>query len=429
MRSADQWVSRRFVVSGGMALGATMFALPARAQSDGFRVITARNGTASLRGGDAGPTPIRGFEGTVPGPALRVKRGEELKVRLTNELVTDTTIHWHGVRVPNAMDGVAGLTQTPVSPGDSFDYRFAPPDAGTYWYYVPSRFIEDRALYGVLIVDEVEKVDVDRDVALILNAWTLGADGRIDPNGTVQFTANGQPSLDITVNTNERLRLRLINAARDRMLTVRIDRHAATVVAIDGQPAEPFPTRDGRVALAPGNRIDLFIDVALPPNSSAPIFVGLDDREAPLARLVYPPIDPARPAPRTEVKPLPENPLPRRMNFASAIKLDLALDDARYRPTAGSFGRPLFTTTARQPVMIGLKNTTSHPQVVHLHGHSARLLDALDDGWKPYWLDTILAPPQRTTRIAFVADNRGKWLIESQVLRGDGGIRTWFEVT
>ena len=79
--------------------------------------------------------------------------------------------------------------------------------------------------------------------------------------------------------------------------------------------------------------------------------------------------------------------------------------------------------------MIGFKNTTNQAHVVHLHGHSARLLDALDDGWKPYWLDTILAPPQRTTRIAFVADNRGKWLIESQVLRGEPGIRTWFEVT
>jgi len=429
MRSAGPLASRRRVIGGAAALGATLFTLSARAESDGFRVLTARTGSAKLRGSDAGPTPIRGFEGIVPGPALRVKRGEELKVRLVNELVTDTTIHWHGVRVPNAMDGVAGLTQAAIAPGDSFDYRFTPPDAGTYWYYVPSRFIEDRALYGVLIVDEAERIDVDRDVALVLDAWTLGADGRIDPNGTAHFTANGQSSTDISVNTNERLRLRLVNAARDRLLTVRIDRHAATVVAIDGQPAEPFPARDGRVALAPGNRVDLFIDATLPPNSSAPIFVGLDDREAPLARLVYPPIDPARPAPRVDVKPLPENPLPQRMNFAAAIKLDIALDDARYRPMPGNFGRPLFTTTARQPVIIGFKNTTSHPQVVHLHGHSARLLDALDDGWKPYWLDTILAAPQRTTRVAFVADNRGKWLVESQILRREAGIRTWFEVT
>ena len=412
----------------GAALSAALLPLPLVAQTAGFRVITARTGTANLRGGDAGPTPIRGFEGTVPGPLLRVKRGEELEVRLVNELVTDMSVHWHGVRVPNAMDGVPGLTQAAVAPGDSFDYRFTPPDAGTYWYFAPSRFIEDRALYGVLIVDEAERVDVDGDIALMLDAWTLGADGRPDPNGTTHFTANGLPTVDISVNTNERLRLRLLNASRDRLLTVRVDRHTATVVAIDGQHAEPFPARDSRVALPPGNRVDLFIDATLAPESTAPIFIGLDDREAPLARLIYGSA-PGRDAARPDAKPLPENPLPQRMNFAAAIKLDVALDDPRYRPAVGSFGRPLFTTAPRQSVIIGFKNTTNHAQVVHLHGHSARLLDALDDGWKPYWLDTVLAPPQRTTRIAFVADNRGKWLIESQVLRGDSGIRTWFEVT
>jgi FtsP/CotA-like multicopper oxidase with cupredoxin domain len=279
----------------------------------------------------------------------------------------------------------------------------------------------------LLIVDEAEPIGVDRDVALILDAWTLGADGRLDANGTAHFTVNGLPSLDIPVATNDRVRLRLVNASRDRPLSARLDRHAGTVMAIDGQPAEPFPARDGRVMLAPGNRLDFFFDALLTPESKAPIFIGSDDREAPLARLVYD-LLPARPAPRGELKPLPENGLPVRINFASAIKLEIALDDPRHRPASG-FGRPLFTTAARQSVTIGFKNTTSHAHVIHLHGHSARLLDALDDGWKPYWLDTILAPPGRTTRVAFLADNRGKWLIESHTLRGEGGIKAWFEVT
>lgn len=403
--------------------------LRAIAQPDGFHVLRARSGAVKLRGADAGPTPIRGFEGTVPGPVLRVKRGEELRVRLVNELLADMTIHWHGVRVPNAMDGVPALTQAAVAPGDSFDYRFTPPDAGTFWYRTSSPLPEDRALYGLLIVDEAEPVDVDRDLALILDAWTLGADGRLDAGGSTHFTVNGLPSLDIPVTSNERVRLRLLNASRDRLLTVRLDRHAATVMAIDGQPAEPFPARDNRVALGPGNRLDLFVDATLAPESSAQILVGLDDREAPLARFVYKSGTRGRPAPRAGIKSLPDNPLPQRMNFAAAVKLDIALDDPRYRPAAGSFGRPLFTTAPRQSVIVGFKNTTDQAHAVHLHGHSARLLDALDDGWKPFWLDTILAPPQRTTRIAFVADNRGKWLIESQALRGDGGIRTWFEVT
>lgn len=420
-------VSRRSLLLGAGAAVAAPF--QTSAQPDGFRIIRARTGSAQLRGPDGGVTPIRGFEGVVPGPVLRVKRGEEVKVQFINELIADIAIHWHGVRVPNAMDGVVGLTQAAVGPGENFDYRFVPPDAGTFWYRASSRPIEDRALYGLLIVDENESIDVDRDVALILDAWTLGADGRVDPDGVTRFTVNGLASLDIPVTANERVRLRLLNAARNQLITLRLDRHAATVMTIDGQPAEPFAAREGRVTLSPGNRVDLFVDATLTPGNSAPIFAGSDGREVPLARFVYSAAPPFRSGPRAEPKPLPANPLPERMNFAAAVKLEIALDDPKHRPAPGTFGRPLFTTVPRPTVQIGFRNPTDRAHVIHLHGHSARLLDALDDGWKPFWLDTILAPPKRTTRIAFVADNRGKWLIESQVLGGEDGIRAWFEVT
>ena len=88
-----------------------------------------------MRGNDAAPTPIWGYDGTVPGPTLRVKQGEEIKLRLVNGLNQATTVHWHGLRLPNAMDGVPHLTQKPIEPGQSFDYHFAPPDAGTFWYH------------------------------------------------------------------------------------------------------------------------------------------------------------------------------------------------------------------------------------------------------------------------------------------------------
>jgi FtsP/CotA-like multicopper oxidase with cupredoxin domain len=272
-------------------------------------------------------------------------------------------------------------------------------------------------------------VPVDRDVSLILDAWPLGVDGRLAVDGAPHFTVNGLPSLDIPVSANERLRLRLLNAARDRLITVRVDRHAATVMAIDGQPAEPFMARDGRVIIAPGNRIDVFIDAGLSPGSTAAIFVGSDGREVPVARLVYEANAPGHSAIRPEAKPLPANPLPQRMNLASGIKLEISLDDPRHRPADGVFGRPLFTTVPRQTITLAFKNSSDRAHAVHLHGHHVRLLDALDDGWKPFWLDTVLAPPQRTTRVAFVADNRGKWLIESDVLGAEGGVRAWFEVT
>ena len=114
----------------------------ARAQtaSDAFRLLRAHPAGASASGAD----PALRYDGSLPGPTLRAKRGEELRVRLVNALAEPTGVHWHGVRLPNAMDGAPPLTQPAVEPGASFDYRFRPPDAGTFWYHAasPPRSIE-----------------------------------------------------------------------------------------------------------------------------------------------------------------------------------------------------------------------------------------------------------------------------------------------
>ncbi|HHH31414.1 MAG TPA: hypothetical protein ENK57_24125, partial [Polyangiaceae bacterium] len=94
------------------------------------------------------------YNGQVPGPVLRVRLGQEIEVQLHNGLPQPTSIHWHGVRVPNAMDGVPGVTQDPVPPGGDFTYRFTPKDAGTFWFHPHIRTSEqvERGLYGVLVV-------------------------------------------------------------------------------------------------------------------------------------------------------------------------------------------------------------------------------------------------------------------------------------
>jgi len=88
-------------------------------------------------------------------------------VRVVNDLAEPTSVHWHGVRLPNAMDGVPGLTQAPIAPGTSFDYRFRPPDAGTFWYHAHIGAQVDRGLYAALIVEEAQPVDVDRGIVLM----------------------------------------------------------------------------------------------------------------------------------------------------------------------------------------------------------------------------------------------------------------------
>jgi FtsP/CotA-like multicopper oxidase with cupredoxin domain len=474
-------VSRRAVLAG-LGLACTVIALPrnvsAQASSgetapDGFRVLRARPGEALLRGDGQAATAIWGYDGLAPGPTLRVKRGGELKVRLVNELPEPTLVHWHGLRIPNAMDGVPHLVQEPIAPGRSFDYRFKAPDAGTFWYHshlYASEQIE-RGLVGILLVDEPQPVDVDRDIALVFDDWRLRPDGALHEEsfrsmhdaahlGRVgeHLTVNGRPALDIAVRANERLRLRLINAANARLMALRLDGHQAVVMAIDGQPAEPFAARDARVALGPGNRVDLFVDAALAPGASAPLLLETGTAAVPIARLAYDAGAPARPEPRAAPQPLPPNPLPERMDFARAVRVDVPLQGGAMRmherprgggdvpghgidplariwtmagqASSGHHGPPLFSVKRGRTVMLAFPNRTAFPHAMHLHGHHFRLLDALDDGWKPFWLDTVVVPPDQTWRIAFVADNPGKWMLHCHMLEhGETGMGAWFEVT
>jgi FtsP/CotA-like multicopper oxidase with cupredoxin domain len=296
-------------------------------------------------------------------------------------------VHWHGVRLANAMDGAPPLTQAPIAPGASFDYRFVAPDAGTFCYHPP--FPNSAGFYGALIVEDAAPVDVDRDVTLMVGG--------------------GATDFDIRTRANERLRLRVVNTAA-RLLELRIADLPLFVMATDGQPAQPFVAREGRLTLGPGNRIDVFADCTLAPGS------------LPIGKLVCD--APGRTAPRDPPRPLPANPLPERMDFRDALRFDAVIGPTKTdKPDV-----PRFSVKRGRTVMLGVSNPTSDDGIIHLHGHSFRLLDALDDGWKPFWLDTMPMEPGGKARIAFVADNPGKWLIEGLRNEGLGNTDTWFEV-
>lgn len=353
-----------------------------------------------------------GYDEKVPGPTLQVRRGEELWVHAVNETAEPMAIHWHGVRVANTMDGAPPLTQAPIAPGESFDYRFIAPDAGTFWYHQP--VADSAGFYGAFIVEEATPVEVDRDVTLIVTKTPL--------NGSA-FTINGAMNFETRARVNERLRLRFLNATA-QTLELRVANLPLFVMATDGQPAQPFAAREGRLTLGPGNRIDVFADCTLAPGSETSISIGGREASSQIGRLVCETTDtPGRTAPREDPKPLPPNPLPERMEFRDAFRLEAAIGQRVQ-------GNPLFTVRRGRTVVLGFSKHGSdydylHPYgFIHLHGHSFRLLDALDDGWKPFWLDTMPMAPGGKARIAFVADNPGKWLIE-----GLNDQNAWFEVT
>ncbi len=423
-------VSRRHFLAGGLAFCCIVAPGAGRSPADdAFRFL--RAGAGSLRLRDSQATPVTCFDGGVPGPLLRTRPGEELKVRVAGDLTEPLVIHWHGIRGANALDGPPPSV---VVPGGK-DYRLTPPDAGTFWYRSLAR--QGRALYGPLIVDEASGPAVDRDVILVLDNWRLRADGTLDETSPDDVaTVNGTSPVSIPARTNERLRLRLINAG-DRIFPLRIERHDARVVAVDGQPAQPFLARDGRLALAPGNRIDLFVDALLPPGSAASLFTDVRDQETVIGQIVYA-ADRARDQPLPAPVALPANPLPDRIDLGASLKAELMLDD-RSRlfvslPLPQSHPLetppPVFTTRRGRPVTLSVTNRTPMARVIHPHGHTMRLLDRLDDGWKPFWLDTVLVEAGATVRLAFVTDFPGRWLIESRPLRArEPAEAAWFDVS
>jgi FtsP/CotA-like multicopper oxidase with cupredoxin domain len=197
-------VSRRsFLTAGaGAAIGASLPAWPGRAGSIASYRLVARPGRAHLVGAPYSETPVWSYNGMVPGPEIRLRQGDHVQITVENRLDEETTVHWHGLRVPNPMDGVPHLTQQPIAPGETFVYEFDVPDAGTYWYHPHQRSYEQvgRGLYGPLIVEEREPIQVDRDVTWVLDDWRLLPDAQIsdDFGNFMDSSHNGRVGNTVT---------------------------------------------------------------------------------------------------------------------------------------------------------------------------------------------------------------------------------------
>lgn len=439
----------------------------AGAAPDGWRTLRAVPARLRLRPEPAAEAEVWAFDGAVPGPVIRIRLGEEVRVRLLNDTPKPLSLHWQGVRGPNAMDGVGGLTQEAVAPGRSFDYRFTPPDAGTYLVRPlvvgGSSEPAGRGLAALLVVEEREPPKVDQEHALIVHDWRLEADGALAPFGAAPDAASsGRLGNLLTVNGKEapqaleaapgsRLRLRLANACNARVMRIRFEGLKTYVAAVDGQPTDTFEPLRSTLPFPPGTRYDLLIDVPEEAGAKGVIEAMLGPG-IPLVTLAAAgePAGGKRPT-LPPITPLPENRLlPPAIRLQSALRRDVVIDGGAPRGSGGTSSAdgdpariwsvngtsgspaaaPLFSVKRGSPVVLMVANKTRLIQPIHLHGHVFRLLHPRDDGWEPYWFDTLQVPENRTVQIAFVADNPGKWALSSTVLeRFDTGLWTWFEVT
>lgn len=393
---------------GALALG---LALAGRAAQASDLRLTAAAGDRRFGDGEA-VTPFWGYDGTLPGPVLRARRGAPATLLFRNGLDEATALHWQGARLP--------LDPASVSPGTERATPLLLRDAGTFLYRPPLLGGEAqlrRGLAGLLLVDDAAPPVHDREMTLLLSE----APGE----GPGALLANGERRLGWSVRPNERLWLRLANGTANRVLRLALPGQVLTLVALDSQPCEPFPLDGGRLVLAPGQRAEILWDVA----TAAPGVAlqvarfageGLDEtiavEDAPARATALPP-----------PQPLPANALPQAMDFHRALRWDWPIGGTAQDPIlAGQANRgppagAAFRARAGSVVVATIRNESPVLHAVHVQGHAARLLDGLDDGWKPYFLDTVLVAPGMVTRIAFVAEQAGRFLVTSQPINADGG--------
>ena len=466
-------LSRRGFLAGSAAAGAALSLQPAWADTHRAFTLRAASGRARLVPEPWGESDVWCYGGTVPGPEIRVRQGDRLRIAVENALDEETTVHWHGLRVPNAMDGVPHLTQAPIAPGETFTYEFDAVDAGTFWYHPHQRSFEQvgRGLYGALIVEEANPPRVDRELVWVLDDWRLTQDAAIsdDFGGFHDMSHAGRLGNTVTINgrvpdalpvrAGERIRLRLINAANARIFALDFGDLAPQVIALDGQPVTPHAAPGGRVVLGPAMRADLILDVTAAPGAT----ISVIDRF--FAQDAYTLVDltvaetPLRDTAPDWSMELPSNPLPEP-DIARARRHEVTFTGGmmggmveRQMGLSGESGMggmmsggmmnrmhdggiwfvngvaaeghildPMLTLERDASHVIPMTNATAFHHPIHLHGHSFRVISRNGTPTAHReWQDTVLMAPRERVEIAFVADNPDDWMFHCHILEHQAG--------
>ena len=444
-------ISRRQFIKSGLAVSA-LSVLPActltRLQSERGKFdyqLTAEPGSAQLVKGYQ--TNILGFNGQIPAPVIRCRQGEEVTIRFTNKLDEPTTIHWHGLRIPVEMDGVPFLSQKPIMPGETFIYRFTPPDAGTFWYHPHMNSVKQlgMGLVGLFIVEESTPIHFDREYPLMLKHWHIDTQGQWKDLMIPRLSARmGTPGEWSSVNgvheptyglrENETVRLRIANVDNTITYPIAIEGVKAWVVAIDGNPIEQ-PYLLERHKIGPGMRLDLAF---VAPKAGQRVSVRQMKGRFPFPLCDFTVAESLIDVP-AQLPKLPINPVPS-LDLQNAEQIDFVFEwEGAVTPVdnsgkampkfwlmnkrawegmmGGNIPAPLATLTLGKTYIFNLKNVTQYHHPIHLHGHTFTVLEL--DGEKlkrPFHTDTVLLGKNGSAKAAFVADNPGRWMYHCHVI-------------
>ncbi|MBX5133140.1 multicopper oxidase family protein [Rhizobium lentis] len=398
---------------------------------------------------EAGPTrDIMSWGHDGMPPALRMTKGRPYAARLKNRLDEPTTIHWHGLRIDNRMDGVPFVTQPYIYTGDSFDYAFTPPDAGTYWYHPHCNTLTQmgHGMTGMLVVEDPADPEFDAEVLLNLRDWRLGGDGQfIAPfrprdaaksgtYGTVR-TANWrqEPQYDAPAGGLVRLRIAITDVTR--IFSLKMAGANATVIAIDGNPVpKRFPL--DLLQIGPGQRLDLA--VRMPDGEGA--VVTLEDIRGTAPKMIASlrAVGASLKRDIGDLGPLVRNPVPKAdLSAAEQIPLVLSAtaENAAVESICGTLGysfwainkvpwpgdtpdptAPLAELKLGRSYVFNLENTTPHAHPIHLHGMSFTVISSSTREVIPLVSDTYLVQPDEKVQLALVADNPGDWVLHCHII-------------
>jgi len=400
------------------------------------------------------------YNGGVPGPTLRLTEGDTLKVTVKNRLPQGqgTTIHWHGVPLINAMDGVPGATQQPIASGQDFVYTFVTPTAGTYFYHSHVGLQLDRGLSGPLIIDPThETMSYDQDYVLLLDDWldgmsdtpenamkkliakgdNMGGMGGMSGSGGTGgmsstsvppdiiyplYLINGRGSNQPTtlkVTRGNKVRLRFINASASTIYHVALQGHRMTVTHSDGQAVEPVEVDTLRIGM--GERYDVLVTAN---NPGAWQLVAKVEGAPGMVRAVmsYKGSTSTQPSATYEPLELKGQMLTYAMlKAASGLVVPPAYTPDQTVPIQLSGGNGQYVWKINNEIFskaeqialpqnrlirFPMQNMSMMPHPIHLHGHFFQLDNGTGRGPLK---DTVLVDAMQKLTVNWISDNPGTW--------------------
>ncbi|MEX0277570.1 MAG: multicopper oxidase family protein [Ruegeria sp.] len=389
-----------------------------------------------------------------PPPVLYGRQGEAMRLQVRNTLPDYTAMHWHGLRIPNKMDGVPYLTQMPIGEGEVYDYAFTPPDAGTYWYHPHCMTMEQMAhgLTGVMVIAEPEDPGFDSEQVINLRDFRLDENGAFlpayTPRGAARagtfgnvHTANWLKTPVYDHGAGHLVRLRVVNTDTTRIYRLHLMGGDAKIIAWDGHPVEvevPIPTADAPMLVGPGQRVDFAVAMPDQEGGRIDLMAKLPGRPAqPMATLRAVGASVSRDL--RELRPLPANPaaMPDLAN-ADLHEFVFGWTPEGGQPDNGFCGSlgysfwsinripwpgdaapdvgPLATLERGKSYVLRLRNESPNLHPIHLHGLVFTPIKSNLRKLPPLPTDTMLLQKGEVTEIALVADNPGDWAFHCHVI-------------